>query len=252
MWQSGLALLYRNFKDSNKVGYVSIKLLVSSRFRICAICLLSKQSTKKAWLRLKVGKKSLKDEGTVRLFFYLFTFFYSFLNLLRHYTSLCSVGIASSDGGLLHVDVIVLDEVHYLSDISRGTVWEEIVCVFWICKFFTSQFVSSLCTNFYIYIPFLCLRLFIAQRKFNLYVFQQLLLIQMSWLDGLVRYCSEQIPIVPKVIFIYIYCLYMQWSLSVKCFSGPLILLLSPSCTIQIEVRLGWSIFIFFIYSSRS
>ncbi|KAK4376775.1 hypothetical protein RND71_003071 [Anisodus tanguticus] len=38
-----------------------------------------------------------------------------------------SVVIASSDGGLLHVDVIVLDEVHYLSDISRGTVWEEIV-----------------------------------------------------------------------------------------------------------------------------
>ncbi|KAK6160113.1 hypothetical protein DH2020_003494 [Rehmannia glutinosa] len=28
---------------------------------------------------------------------------------------------------LSHVDVIVLDEVHYLSDISRGTVWEEIV-----------------------------------------------------------------------------------------------------------------------------
>ncbi|RAL53225.1 hypothetical protein DM860_006897 [Cuscuta australis] len=38
-----------------------------------------------------------------------------------------SVGMASSDSGLLHVDVIVLDEVHYLSDISRGTVWEEIV-----------------------------------------------------------------------------------------------------------------------------
>ncbi|XP_016489453.1 DExH-box ATP-dependent RNA helicase DExH15 chloroplastic isoform X1 [Nicotiana tabacum] len=38
-----------------------------------------------------------------------------------------SIGVASSDGGLLHVDVIVLDEVHYLSDISRGTVWEEIV-----------------------------------------------------------------------------------------------------------------------------
>lgn len=33
----------------------------------------------------------------------------------------------SSESGLLHVDVIVLDEVHYLSDISRGTVWEEIV-----------------------------------------------------------------------------------------------------------------------------
>ncbi|KAF1873081.1 hypothetical protein Lal_00016202 [Lupinus albus] len=37
------------------------------------------------------------------------------------------VGNVSSGGGLFHVDVIVLDEVHYLSDISRGTVWEEIV-----------------------------------------------------------------------------------------------------------------------------
>lgn len=32
------------------------------------------------------------------------------------------------DGGrLMNVDVVVLDEVHYLSDISRGTVWEETV-----------------------------------------------------------------------------------------------------------------------------
>ncbi|KAM7464580.1 hypothetical protein LguiA_032701 [Lonicera macranthoides] len=38
-----------------------------------------------------------------------------------------SVGSVSSQGGLFHVDIIVLDEVHYLSDISRGTVWEEIV-----------------------------------------------------------------------------------------------------------------------------
>uniref|UniRef100_A0A166E9W8 Helicase ATP-binding domain-containing protein n=1 Tax=Daucus carota subsp. sativus TaxID=79200 RepID=A0A166E9W8_DAUCS len=38
-----------------------------------------------------------------------------------------SVGMVSSQGGLFQVDVIVLDEVHYLSDISRGTVWEEIV-----------------------------------------------------------------------------------------------------------------------------
>uniref|UniRef100_A0A5B7C9E1 RNA helicase n=1 Tax=Davidia involucrata TaxID=16924 RepID=A0A5B7C9E1_DAVIN len=38
-----------------------------------------------------------------------------------------SVGMVSSKSGLFHVDVIVLDEVHYLSDISRGTVWEEIV-----------------------------------------------------------------------------------------------------------------------------
>lgn len=45
---------------------------------------------------------------------------------------LCSVGMVSSGSGLLHVDVIVLDEVHYLSDISRGTVWEEIVCTVFI------------------------------------------------------------------------------------------------------------------------
>lgn len=38
--------------------------------------------------------------------------------------------MVSSDSGLFHVDVIVLDEVHYLSDISRGTVWEEIVSTF--------------------------------------------------------------------------------------------------------------------------
>lgn len=38
-----------------------------------------------------------------------------------------SVGMASTRSGLFHVDAIVLDEVHYLSDISRGTVWEEIV-----------------------------------------------------------------------------------------------------------------------------
>ncbi|CAK8536907.1 unnamed protein product [Lathyrus sativus] len=38
-----------------------------------------------------------------------------------------SVGNASSGSGLVNVDVIVLDEVHYLSDIYRGTVWEEIV-----------------------------------------------------------------------------------------------------------------------------
>lgn len=38
-----------------------------------------------------------------------------------------SVGMDSSENALSHVDVIVLDEVHYLSDISRGTVWEEIV-----------------------------------------------------------------------------------------------------------------------------
>ncbi|KAL8518883.1 hypothetical protein ACS0TY_010011 [Phlomoides rotata] len=43
-------------------------------------------------------------------------------NMMYH-----SVGMDSSESALSHVDVIVLDEVHYLSDISRGTVWEEIV-----------------------------------------------------------------------------------------------------------------------------
>ncbi|KAJ6771272.1 ATP-DEPENDENT RNA AND DNA HELICASE [Salix koriyanagi] len=38
-----------------------------------------------------------------------------------------SIGMVSSGSGLFHVDVIVLDEVHFLSDISRGTVWEEII-----------------------------------------------------------------------------------------------------------------------------
>ncbi|XP_051192754.1 DExH-box ATP-dependent RNA helicase DExH15 chloroplastic [Lolium perenne] len=38
-----------------------------------------------------------------------------------------SVGMSASEGRLFEVDVIVLDEVHYLSDISRGTVWEETV-----------------------------------------------------------------------------------------------------------------------------
>ncbi|CAA7409772.1 unnamed protein product [Spirodela intermedia] len=38
-----------------------------------------------------------------------------------------SIGMISSGSRLFEVDVIVLDEVHYLSDISRGTVWEEIV-----------------------------------------------------------------------------------------------------------------------------
>ncbi|KAJ8424811.1 hypothetical protein Cgig2_013006 [Carnegiea gigantea] len=38
-----------------------------------------------------------------------------------------SVGVVSSGSGLFNVDVIVLDEVHYLSDTSRGSVWEETV-----------------------------------------------------------------------------------------------------------------------------
>jgi len=38
--------------------------------------------------------------------------------------------MTASEGRLFQVDVIVLDEVHYLSDISRGTVWEETVCYF--------------------------------------------------------------------------------------------------------------------------
>ena len=48
----------------------------------------------------------------------------------------CSIDNASSGSGLFHVDVIVLDEVHYLSDIDRGTVWEEVVSKFFIYLFF--------------------------------------------------------------------------------------------------------------------
>jgi hypothetical protein len=50
--------------------------------------------------------------------------------MMVYYIFTCSVGMVSTDGGLFHVDVIILDEVHYLSDISRGTVWEEIVSTF--------------------------------------------------------------------------------------------------------------------------
>lgn len=50
--------------------------------------------------------------------------------------------MASSASGLFHVDVIVLDEVHYLSDISRGTVWEEIVSTcYWRFSFVVSNLV---------------------------------------------------------------------------------------------------------------
>ncbi|KAK8967906.1 hypothetical protein KSP40_PGU005431 [Platanthera guangdongensis] len=38
-----------------------------------------------------------------------------------------SIGMISTGSKLFDVDVVVLDEVHYLSDMSRGTVWEEIV-----------------------------------------------------------------------------------------------------------------------------
>lgn len=41
-----------------------------------------------------------------------------------------SVGSIEEGGRLMNVDVVVLDEVHYLSDISRGTVWEETVSHF--------------------------------------------------------------------------------------------------------------------------
>lgn len=38
-----------------------------------------------------------------------------------------SVNTVSKGSGLEQVDFIILDEVHYLSDISRGTVWEETI-----------------------------------------------------------------------------------------------------------------------------
>ena len=38
-----------------------------------------------------------------------------------------SVGEAGDGSRLADVAAVVLDEVHYLSDVSRGTVWEETV-----------------------------------------------------------------------------------------------------------------------------
>lgn len=80
--------------------------------------------------------------------------------------------------------MIVLDEVHYLSDISRGTVWEEIVS-----RIYCLHMLFSLCDFPYLFmlVDNFC-RLFIAQKKFNLFACQQLLQILMSWLGGLVRY----------------------------------------------------------------
>lgn len=56
--------------------------------------------------------------------------------------------MSSARDGLFHVDVIVLDEVHYLSDISRGTVWEEIVSAF-CCRHasFTANIVITVFSN---------------------------------------------------------------------------------------------------------
>jgi hypothetical protein len=53
-----------------------------------------------------------------------------------------SVGSAVGKGWLLDVDAIVLDEVHYLSDISRGTVWEETVSSFTCRTAFGSSIIS--------------------------------------------------------------------------------------------------------------
>jgi superfamily II RNA helicase len=37
-----------------------------------------------------------------------------------------SAGGTAGDGALADVGLVVLDEVHYLSDMDRGTVWEEV------------------------------------------------------------------------------------------------------------------------------
>ena len=39
-----------------------------------------------------------------------------------------SIGTPKQGDQFQGVSAIVLDEVHYLSDTSRGTVWEETVC----------------------------------------------------------------------------------------------------------------------------
>lgn len=88
----------------------------------------------------------------------------------------CSVGVVSSGSGLFDVDVIVLDEVHYLSDISRGTVWEETVCWFALSLSPCGSLCFATTHLFFLQI----IRLFIAQKKFSLFVYQQPLQILMS------------------------------------------------------------------------
>lgn len=83
--------------------------------------------------------------------------------------------MTASEGRLFQVDVIVLDEVHYLSDISRGTVWEETVCYWITLILITCVYVGHLT---WAILP--CLRSYIVQRKSNLYVCQLLLQILMN------------------------------------------------------------------------
>ena len=76
----------------------------------------------------------------------------------------CSVGIVSSGSGLFDVDAIVLDEVHYLSDISRGTVWEEIVGLPSLFSFSTSL-AGWFCFGLYFELQGLCLGYLLPQRS---------------------------------------------------------------------------------------
>lgn len=78
--------------------------------------------------------------------------------------------MASSGTGLFHVDAIVLDEVHYLSDISRGTVWEEIVSSSSTLFLLSSKGLSAECLKSDS--VFNMIRSFIAPRRFNLYAYQ--------------------------------------------------------------------------------
>jgi len=82
--------------------------------------------------------------------------------------------MTASEGRLFQVNVIVLDEVHYLSDISRGTVWEETVC-YWI----TLILITCVHVGHLTWPLLSCLRSYIVQRKSSLYVCQPLLQILM-------------------------------------------------------------------------
>ena len=107
------------------------------------------------------------------------------------------------------MDVIVLDEVHYLSDISRGTVWEEIVstCFFWVQELIYFHSLSS-------YDVIIYFRLYIARKKFNLYACQQQLQIQTSLLVGLVRYCYLLADIVLMFRILWIVIMLSSYTLA--------------------------------------
>lgn len=74
-------------------------------------------------------------------------------SLSRFVDPSCRIGMTSSESALFGVDAVVLDEVHYLSDISRGTVWEEIVSNDLLLR------ATVICRNIHLILMYRCINL---------------------------------------------------------------------------------------------